>query len=249
MATQLLFYESAVPLSAARHADLAIEASNYSFARGVTSVPLTAVEFPSAAEEYTIVFAGRPGEFVPVAIVGVRASENLFVDAAGAWDAKYLPGFVRRYPFVFTTPDEGDTYTLCVDEGYPGLNREGRGQRLYDAEGKPSEFTGQVLEFLRQYQVEVVRTRDFCRKLEDLGLLEPMQVEVGSAAGERSSLGGFLAVDRDKLKALPPERLAELAQNDELEMIYVHLQSMRKFGQMRSRLDARQPAGAPDPAR
>jgi len=240
MAKQLLFYEAAVPLSAARHGDWSIEPQDYSFARDITSVPLTAVEFPSAADEYSIVFAGQPGDLVPVAIVGVRAAENLFVDAAGTWDAKYVPGFVRRYPFVFTTPDGGDTYTLCVEETYPGLNREGRGQRLYDEQGKPSAFTTQVLEFLRQYQVEVERTRVFCRKLEELGLLEAMQVEVGTPGGERSSLGGFLAVDRDKLKALPPAQLAELAQNDELEMVYVHLQSMRKFGLMRSRLDARQ---------
>ena len=245
MATQLLFYESAVPLSAARHGDCSIEGSDYSFCRSVNSVPLTAVEFPSAAEEYSIVFAGQPGDLMPVAIVGVRPSENLFVDAAGAWDASYVPGFVRRYPFVFTTPDEGDTFTLCVDETYPGLNREGRGQRLYDDQRKPSPFTGQVLEFLRQYQVEVDRTRAFCRKLEEAGLLEPMQVEVGNPAGERSALGGFLAVDRDKLKAMAPQRLAELAQNDELEMIYVHLQSLRKFERMRGRLEAREAGRKP----
>jgi hypothetical protein len=240
MATQMLFYEAAVPLSAARHGEMSIEQHNYSFSRNINSVPLTAVEFPVAAAEYSIVFVGEPGSLMPAAIVGVRPSENLFVDAGGAWDAKYVPGFVRRYPFVFTSPDEGQTFTLCIDEAYPGLNREGRGQRLYDAQRKPSPFTGQVLEFLQQYEMEYERTRAFCRKLEELQLLEPMQAEVSLAAGESASLGGFLAVDRDKLKAMAPARFAELAQNDELEMIYVHLQSMRNFERMRSRLEARQ---------
>lgn len=241
MATQLLFYEDAVPLAASRHADWSVEPRDFSFCRTTNSVPLTAVEFPAAAEEYTIVFVGQPGEVLPVAVTGVRPDENLFVDAGGGWDARYIPGFVRRYPFVFTTPDNGDTLTLCIDEAYPGINQEGRGPRLFDDQRKPSEFTRQVMEFLREYEVEFGRTQAFCRKLEELKLLEPMQVEVGTGA-ETASLGGFLGIDREKLRALPAERLAELARDDSLEMMYVHLQSMRNFGRMRSRLEARQGA-------
>ncbi|MCG2593202.1 SapC family protein [Ramlibacter sp. XY19] len=241
MATQLQFYQNAVPLAASRHADWSVEPRDFSFSRTSSSVPLMAVEFPVAAEEYAIVFVGQPGEVVPVAITGVRPNENLFVDAAGGWDAKYIPGFVRRYPFVFTTPDGGDTLTLCIDEAYPGINQEGRGQRLFDEERKPSQFTGQVMEFLRDYQVEFGRTQTFCRKLEEMKLLEPMQVEVGTP-GASSSLGGFLGVDREKMRALSGKRLAELAKDDSLEMIYVHLQSMRNFGRMRGRLEARQGA-------
>jgi hypothetical protein len=50
------------------------------------------------------------------------------------------------------------------------------------------------------------------------------------------SLGGFLAVDRKKLKALSGETLAELARTDELELIYLHLQSMRNFTEVKNRL-------------
>ena len=241
MATQLLFYENAVPLSVTRHGDWSVEPRDYSFCKTTNSVPLMAVEFPVAAEEFAIVFVGQPGEVVPVVITGVRPSENLFVDAAGGWDAKYIPGFVRRYPFVFTTPDGGDTLTLCIDEVYPGINREGRGQRLFGEDRKPSAFTNQVMEFLRDYQVELGRTQAFCRKLEELKVLEPMQVEIGTGA-EPAGLGGFLGVDREKLRALPGDKLAELAKDDSLEMIYVHLQSLRNFGRMRTRLEARQAA-------
>jgi hypothetical protein len=44
-----------------------------------------------------------------------------------------------------------------------------------------------------------------------------------------------MAVDREKLKALPGDKLAELARTGELELIYVHLQSMRNFGAMLAR--------------
>jgi SapC len=51
-------------------------------------------------------------------------------------------------------------------------------------------------------------------------------------------LGGFQAVNREKLKALPGDTLAELAATDELELIYLHLQSMRNFDALRDRMVA-----------
>jgi hypothetical protein len=43
---------------------------------------------------------------------------------------------------------------------------------------------------------------------------------------------GFRAIDRDKLTALPGDKLSELAKSGELELIYLHLQSMRNIGEM-----------------
>jgi hypothetical protein len=43
-------------------------------------------------------------------------------------------------------------------------------------------------------------------------------------------------VNRDKLKALPGDKLADLAKADELELLYLHLQSMRNFQALPSRL-------------
>ncbi len=236
MATQLLIYETAVPVSAARHRDASVEVgADYAFARNVNSVPLMAVEFPHAAPEYAIVFAGAGEEVMPAVILGVRGNENLYL-AHGKWSARYIPAFVRRYPFVFSTADDGKTFMLCVDEAFAGFNREGRGQRLFAEDGKPSPYVDNVLKFLQEFQAQFNRTRTFCRKVKELGLLEPMQAQIATSSGERLSLGGFWAVNRAKLKALPGERLAELAKTDELELLYVHVQSMRNFNGLRERL-------------
>ena len=72
--------------------------------------------------------------------------------------------------------------------------------------------------------------------MEELDVLEPMQAQVELTSGERYSLGGFMAVNRAKLKAVSGEKLAELAKTDELELIYLHLQSMRNFTALRDRL-------------
>jgi hypothetical protein len=248
MASQLLIYESAVPVSAARHADAAVEAGNdFGFTRKVNSVPLMAVEFPQAASEYAIVFGGTAQAFLPAVILGMRGDENLYLSEQGGWEAKYVPAFVRRYPFVFASAPDGKTFTLCIDEAFPGFNREGRGQRLFGEDRKPSAYVASVLKFLEQYQIEFRRTQAFCEKLKALELLEPMRAQAKLGSGEQVALTGFLAVNRDKLKALPGDRLAELARTHELELLYLHLHSMRNFAAMGERLGRIAPAAPAEP--
>ncbi len=80
---QLLIYKTAVPITRARHGDSFVELSgDYTFSGEVNSVPLMAVEFPQAASEYAIVFAGDGDEVLPAVILGVRGNENLFLTDA-----------------------------------------------------------------------------------------------------------------------------------------------------------------------
>ena len=44
--------------------------------------------------------------------------------------------------------------------------------------------------------------------------------------GEEISLGGFMGVNRGKLKALDSEKLANLIKTDQMELIYAHLTSL-----------------------
>ena len=236
MTTQLLIYETAVPVSSGRHGKCSVEAGKgYAFARRINSVPLMAVEFPQAAAEYAIVFAQSGEDFLPVVILGARQGENLYVGEDERWNADYVPAFVRRYPFIFSATDDGKTFTLCVDEAFPGLNYQGRGQALFTPEGKQTPYVDNVLKFLQEYRTQFVRTKAFCKKLAEHKLLEPMQAQF-TLGQDKMSLGGFMAIDRRKLKALPGEVLSQLAATDELELIYLHIQSMRNFGEVKDRL-------------
>ena len=236
MATQLLVYENAVPVSRQRHKDWSVKTgSDFSFARKVNSVPLMVGEFASAAPEHPIVFAGSKDEVVPAVLLGFRDNENLYVDEHGVWGAKYIPAFLRRYPFVFASRDDGQNFTLCIDESFSGFNSEGRGERLFDSAGEQTQYVKTVLGFLQAYQLQFRRTQALCRKLRDLDLLEPMQAQISPKSGPKVTLGGFFAVNRDRLKALPAETLSELAKADELELIFLHLGSMHNFNAMGER--------------
>ena len=245
-----MIYETAVPVSHARHGNWSLEVgTNYAFCRNINSVPLVAAEFASAALEYAVVFGGTGDVVMPVTVLGVRTDENLYVTKEGGWQAEYIPAFIRRYPFVFFSRDDGKAFTLCIDEAFPGFNQSGRGKRLFGDDGKPTPYVEDVLKFLGQYQREFQRTQAFCKKLKDLNLLEPMQAQIKLGSGERMALGGFSVVDRARLKTLSGDVLAQLVQSDELELIYAHLVSMRNFATVRDRLTAAQLAhnagGAP----
>lgn len=246
MTTQLLIYKTAVPVSATRHGDAFMEPSeDFSFSGEVNSVPLMAVEFPNASAEYPIVFAGSGADILPAVMLGLRGNENLFLAHGREWGGRYIPAFLRRYPFVFSK--DGDRLVLCVDEEFPGFNRVGRGQKLFGADGQPTPYVQQVMTFMQEFQAQSVVTHAFCQRLRALDLLEPMQANVVQSSGAKLAMTGFMAVSRAKLKALPGQTLAELAASDQLELLYLHLHSMRNFDALKDRLEAQTAAADPAP--
>ncbi len=235
MSTTLLFYENVKSVASNRHGDLSVKVgADYSFAKIANSVPLTAAEFRTAAAEYSIVFVGSEENTLPVVLLGAREKENAYVDADGRWDARYVPAFVRRYPFVFSLTEDGKTFTLCIDEDFSGCNREGRGERLFDTDGERTSYLQQVLNFQTEYQAQFQRTQMFCKRLVELELLESIQAQIRVGTGEPRVLTGIRAVNRAKIKELEPDVLTQMVRTDELELIYLHLHSLvnlRRFGE------------------
>lgn len=247
MSKQLLIYNNAQAVSKLRHLNWSVKSeSNYEFAREANSLPLTAVEFGPASEDFPIVFAGKDDQIMPVVVLGMRENQNLYVTADGAFDASYVPAFLRRYPFVFSSTDDGANFTLCLDEEFEGCNLDGKGERLFDADGEQTSYLKQVLEFLKEYQAHFVRTQAFCNKLKALDLFEPVGAEFTPAnSSEKIRLGGFMAINREKLKAISAEDLTQLFNNDGLELIYTHLASMRNFRKLVNKMPAAEAVETP----
>ena len=247
MGTQLLFYETAVPVNSERHREWSIKkGADYSFTKHVNAVPLTAIEFGKAAVEYPIVFTKAGDSIMPAVILGVQPKQNLYLNQDGTWQAKYIPAFVRRYPFVFSRTKDGKMFTLCLDEAFTGCNQDGQGERLFDSLGTRTEYLGNVLKFLQEYQGQFQLTDTFCKKLQELDLLEPMQAQLKLKSGQQIGLTGFMAISRDRLKKLAGEKLAELAQSNELELMYIHLQSMNHLSSIGERFASTMSDGAAD---
>lgn len=236
MSKQLLIYSSVVPVTRRDHADLSFKADGrFDFAREANAAPLVTAEFQAAAGEYAILFADAEGQPIPAALFGTAQGSNVFVSEEGTWDGRYIPAFLRRWPFVFSASADGETLTLCIDETAPGFNREGRGERLFDSEGSSTVFTNRMLQFLQEYQAQHQRTRAFCERLKELDLLQSVEARLELGAAGPRTLTGLSIVNREKLRTLGAEQLAEFMRNDWLELVYVHLFSLRALDRLREK--------------
>lgn len=238
MTKQLMFYEDVVPVRRERHGGWSVAQGgrHLGFAAESNAVPLMSSEFLQAATEYPIVFAGAEEEIAPVVVLGLERGRSLYVDAQGNWTGAYVPAFVRRYPFVFSRSEDGETYTLCIDEAYEGCDQTGRsGDPLYTAEGQPSPFLQRALEFTRNVEIEHQRTREFCRLLVEHELLDQMEASITMPDGSKRSLSGFRAVTRERLKRLEGTVLEDFFRRDVLELVYYHLASLRNLEKLPGR--------------
>jgi hypothetical protein len=236
MTTQLLFYDDPRPVSSERHKDICVKTgTDYGFARKVNSVPLVAAEFAEAGSEFPIVFAGEGDAIVPTVILGATGAENAYVDDKGNWTGRYMPLFIRRYPFVFSHQTAQGQMILHIDESYPGVNRQGRGERLFDSDGGQTQYLKNVLKFLEDYQLKFNRSQQYCKRLVEHDLLRPMEAQFTLPNGEKRRLTGFMTVDREKLKAIGTETLETMLRTDELECTFLHLASLRHFASVAER--------------
>jgi hypothetical protein len=243
----LLFYQKPVQLNSDTHknARLGAMAGNFSFSKETNSIPLAAVEFFDTAREYPIAFTGRDGgaQF-PIALVGVRQNENLFVSPEGRWEGRYVPAFVRRYPFVLAEKQQADDFNVYLDEAYPGFGAAD-GERLFTDSGEHTPLLKQALEFLSTYQGEIKRTRLFVERLQALNLLIPRVLEVARPNEQPMVLQGFNVVDEARLGALPDADLLDLARTGLLAWVHAHLMSLSNVAVLGERLGTRLGAAVP----
>jgi hypothetical protein len=242
----LLYHGKPVLLDRQKHRALRVRAAgNHAFAREANALPLAAAEFGDACREYAIVYTRSGGKLLPVAALGLRTRENLFVDEEGRWDAKYLPAFVRRYPFVLAELP-GQSLALCIDETYPGFGTD-EGEPLFDASGADTPVLRHALDFLALYQREHLRTEAFCRRLEEAGLLVEMDARADLVDGRSFTVNGLLVVDEKKLLALPDAAVLALFRSGDLHLVSLHLASLANLQGLVDRLASRKAAMSPAP--
>jgi hypothetical protein len=245
----VMFYEKPVLLNRESHKAKRIAPSgSFAFAGKANSLYMAGVEFIEACKEYPIVFTQvGEGKIVPVAMLGLREGENLFVAADGKWSAGYVPAFVRRYPFVLAEL-EGQQMGVCIDEGYAGLN-EKEGEALFDSKGNNTPFLQNALDFLNRYQVEYMRTDRFCQRLKDMGLLMEMNAKADLFDGTSFMVNGLMVVDERKLLQLTDAQALEVFRSGELSWIYAHLVSLSNLNRLVDKLaDSKRATGAESPA-
>ena len=194
---------------------------------------LVGEEFEAASRHYPIGFVQvATQEYFPVAMVGLRPAENLFIMGRRWCEDAYIPAFVRRHPFVLTA--QGD---VCIDD--VAVNLGGDGDRLFEADGAVAPMLQYTLSFLSAFQRAVRATRAFCAQLERLGLLTDWPAQVVATTGEAYQIEGLKVVDRVRLAASSAIVAAEAWRTDGHGWIEAHHASLDRLPELAARLDAR----------
>jgi hypothetical protein len=222
-----LFYRSVVPLHRERHRDLRLHRGDpdVRYAAATHYVPIAGTEFHQAARDFPLLFTGDE-EPSPIALLGLRADENLFVTDEGTWmPGTYVPAFVRRYPFILGRRGYGDDASVCIDERHPGFSRDS-GERLFDEAGGETPWLTGVRDFLAGYARDLERTRAFASRLAELGLLIRRDLRINDTAGRHYRLDDCRIVDEVRLGELATGLVDELHRAGWLGWIHAHLVSL-----------------------
>ncbi len=234
-----LFYQSPMPLDAKKHADLSLKKGfGFSFAKGVNAVPVNMVEMPQVCHTYPIAFS--PDETgTPVAIMGLRDNENLFVNEDGSWlNNVYIPAYVRRYPFIFSEIPDSDQLTLCIDNN-PEVAEKSEERPFFDKEGAPTQLATDALEFCKSYHAAAQQTLTFAAELAKSGLLIEREAQINVEGNRRINFSGFRIIDEKKLADLDDSTFLEWRKNGWLPILYAHLFSGSQWAHLSQLMTSR----------
>jgi len=185
--------------------------------------PVFVQEFRNVQAHYPIVFQQAddgPG-MQPVALLGLRFGENLFLEEHG-WDAAYIPLAFERGPFMIGRA--GDQLMVHVDMDSPRIG-DGIGEPVFLPHGGLTEYLEHINSVLAAIHQGVEAMPAFIAALLRHELLESFVLDIQAADGSQNRLAGFHTIHEERLAALDGPALAELHAAGWLAAIYMVLAS------------------------
>ena len=227
---QRTFYNNIMPLDKEKHKDLRLKVdNNYQIFSNTNALPIAGVEFIEASREHAIAFINYQNEgIIPVYILGLRDNENLLLNPDNSWKYRYVPAFVRRYPYIMVEPNEEGKSAICIDADYEGIN-DPKGDSIFiqdKDEIKPAPALESAMEMLQDFNTQLERTREFTKRLEEYDLLQEITPQINLADGRDFSIGGIYTIDESKLLELEDEKALILYRSGEMAWIYNQLASL-----------------------
>ncbi len=223
-------FQKVVPVNRDRHASKKIkQTADFSFASQFHIAYVTIHEFARVAAIYPVVFTEdkEHDQFRPVALLGLEAGENLFIDKDGKWQASYIPAIIRRYPFALSQVDDDNNFVVCVDEDSDLLS-DTEGSAMFDENGEPTQIIENVKRYLAELQQMDVMTRDFCKFLTEHNMLTPLSMRVRHD-GMVKSISGCYVINEERFNNLSDDLFLEIRNKHYLPAMYAQLISLAQI--------------------
>lgn len=216
-----------VPIDAASHRELrVITARGMAYGDGMMSALTFPAEFRSLQAHYPVVFQkSAVGDFLPVALLGLREGENLFLQGSH-WDAEYLPMALERQPFLIGR--DGERLSVHIDLDSPRISAT-VGERLFADHGGSTPFLERMSALLGALHEGMASVPAFMRALLDHNLLESFVLDVGEGGAAAHRLAGFYTIHEERLASLAPDAMLALHRDGHLLPIHMAIASLSQF--------------------
>jgi hypothetical protein len=226
-----LFYKRVVGVNPAAHGAIRIDRSvGFGFAGDAQSVPLGLGEFEAAAQFYPILFTSGPTP-IPVALLGLREGQNLFVNPNGQWRTDtYIPAYVRAYPFIFVEDSKTENVYVGMEPDAACL-RETSGDPLFE-DGKPSKALSDSIAFCTSVRDNLSAARVFGQALGEAGLLTEEEATITFTAGGSTRIRGFKLLLSDALGKVDDQTFLDWRARGWITPIFAHMFSSGRWAQL-----------------
>jgi hypothetical protein len=204
--------------------------ASYAFAAKEPVVPVGLSEFMRLFRYYPIVFAAREDDYIPMALLGLDATTNVWVDSRGRFMGGYIPAVFRTYPFVLARAGTGDEkgLTVCIDQEADVL-ADGGEKPLFDEKGEPSLFLSTMMHLLEKDNKQRVMAAWLGAELKKDGLFKECRLQIGRENSKTMTLQGLYRIDEAGLENLEEERFLFYKNKGFLPAIHAHFFSMLLF--------------------
>jgi hypothetical protein len=218
-----------IPLDKNKHKDLHVKLNNdFAHTKDTHLAAASIREYAQVASCMPIIFIKDPKSETThsVAMLGIEQGVNLFMQNK-QWSGHVVPLNIQRYPFD-VRPD-GEKLGVFIDENSDLIGKEG--EPLF-TEGAVSPFLDNRQKLLSELANSEMATRDFVKKLEDLGLLESVIIRAQYVNGQQRNINGMQTISEKRLQALDADTIAELHKIGYLGAIYAVMLSLGQLNRL-----------------
>lgn len=218
--------------------------TDYHFAQADAFAPLLVAELAEALAFYPLAFIPADGRYQLVVIQSLEPGSNAYVDTKGEWRVSYVPSIYRSHPFrLLPSLDNPAKPLVCFDSDSPLISPGGHGtggQPLFDTESKPAKALEQVIDFLKKRMKNQHITEKLVSALDEQQLIVPWPIKHRARGSNKEKLiQGYYQINETRLRELPPNALATLAQSGALAIAYGQLLSQARISQLTRLLEHR----------
>ena len=233
---KMFLFDNPELLTKEQHQDLTLGTppKRYAFCAKARVVPVTLSEVPAVMKEYPLIFASQENP-VLLAVTGLFDDTNLFVGEDGEWEQnRYIPGYIRRYPFGIAAETGGERMAVIVDRSAEGITMDG-GAALFE-NGEPTRQMQLAIEFCQEYERDRLMTEQFANKMAELDLIQGHGAQYNSDTFDEPQIfAQYFSIDQAKLNELSDDKVMELHKAGVLPIAYAILMSQSNWRVMLER--------------